>query len=260
MKSTKGIFHVFDFGTFKLHAYYTGDAMNDASYIVESAQALVTMEQPLFKENVAEFDAYTDSLGKSVEKRVADYHIGGTHDHPVVMPCGMSAFTKGPVYGGMMEHFAQIFPDITELPTGQVSEVEFGSTNNWAGIDFVFEHGASSDFPAARIIIGGKVCYTHWAPSESHMNALQIPSAEAIDSRLEEAKLSLASGAEIFIGGHGKAGDTETVKFVIKYLRTLKRILDGNATASSFVDAMKNTYPGLPGEEGLEAMAAALYI
>lgn len=60
----KGRFEVYDLGDFKLHVYYTNDALGDASYIIEGGDALVTMEQPLFRENVAEFDAYLSKLGR----------------------------------------------------------------------------------------------------------------------------------------------------------------------------------------------------
>ena len=64
MSQTKGRFEVHDLGHLKLHVYYTNDALGDASYIVEGKDALVTMEQPLFKDNVAEFDAYLSRLGR----------------------------------------------------------------------------------------------------------------------------------------------------------------------------------------------------
>ena len=35
MAQTKGKFEVLDLKDFKLHVYYTNDALNDASYIVE---------------------------------------------------------------------------------------------------------------------------------------------------------------------------------------------------------------------------------
>ena len=62
MAQTKGKFEVLDLKDFKLHVYYTNDALNDASYIVEGKNGLITLEQPLFKDNVAEFDAYVASL------------------------------------------------------------------------------------------------------------------------------------------------------------------------------------------------------
>ena len=118
MAQTKGTFETHDFDNFRLHVYHTNDALGDASYIVEGTQAVVTLEQPLFRENVAEYDAYLDALGKPVEARIADYHVGGTGDHATVMPEGMPAFTKDAVYDGMMRNFAQTFGDaIVDRPT-----------------------------------------------------------------------------------------------------------------------------------------------
>ena len=68
MAQTKGKFEVLDLKDFKLHVYYTNDALNDASYIVEGKNGLITLEQPLFKDNVAEFDAYVASLNKPVPR------------------------------------------------------------------------------------------------------------------------------------------------------------------------------------------------
>lgn len=65
---TKGNFEVLDLGSFKLHVYNTNDALGDASYITEGKTGLVTLEQPLFKDNVSEFDAYVVSLNKPVQK------------------------------------------------------------------------------------------------------------------------------------------------------------------------------------------------
>ena len=89
MAQDKGRFEVYDLDNFKLHVYYTNDALGDASYIIEGTQELVTMEQPLFRDNVAEFDRYLASLGKPVVRRITDYHVGGTGDHATVMAEGM---------------------------------------------------------------------------------------------------------------------------------------------------------------------------
>ena len=260
MAQTKGHFEVKDLGNYKLHVYCTNDALGDASYIIEGKNAVVTMEQPLFKENVAEFDTYLSNLGKPVEKRITDYHVGGTGNHDVVMVEGMPEFTKGEIYGGMMKGFAQAFGDaITDLPTGEASEVAFGSTQTWAGVNFDFRHGASSDFPGASILIGGKVYYTHWAPAKTHASHLQISSRAAIDAEIAEAENSLASGAELFIGGHGGAATRDAVEFKIAYLQKMKELLAANQTAQAFVEALKEAYPGLPGEAGLEDLGKALY-
>ena len=239
MAQTKGRFEVHDLGNYRLHVYYTNDALGDASYIIEGKDALVTMEQPLFKDNVAEFDSYLSELGKPVEKRITDYHVGGT---------------------GMMKGFEQAFGDtLTDMPTGKATEVAFGTTQTWAGVDFEFRPGASSDFPGASILIGGKAYYTHWTPAKAHVSHLQISSPAAIDAEIAEAENSLASGATLFIGGHGGAATRDAVEFKIAYLKKMKELLAANETAQAFVDAMKQAWPGLPGEADLEDLGKALY-
>ena len=260
MAQTKGNFEVHDLGNYKLHVYYTNDALGDASYIIEGKDALVTMEQPLFKDNVAEFDSYLSELGKPVEKRITDYHVGGTGSHDVVMAEGMPEFTKGEIYGGMMKGFEQAFGDaLTDMPTGKATEVAFGTTQTWAGVTFEFRNGATTDFPGASILIGGKAYYTHWTPAKAHVSNLQISSPAAIDAEIAEAENSLASGATLFIGGHGGAAMRDAVEFKIAYLKKMKEVLAASSTAQAFVDAMKQAWPGLPGEAGLEDLGKALY-
>lgn len=260
MAQTKGTFETYDFDGFRLHVYYTNDALGDASYIVEGAHGVVTLEQPLFRENVAEYDAYLEALDKPVEARIADYHTGGTGDHATVMPAGMPAFTKAALYDGMMRNFAQTFGDaIVDRPTGAADEVDFGSTQQWAGIPFRFSRGAATDFPAASILIGGKVYYTHWTPAKTHANSLQISSPAAVAAEIAEARQALASGAGLFIGGHGGAAKADAVRFKIDYLECVERLLAANETAGEFARALRAAYPALPGEAGVDALAQALY-
>lgn len=258
MAQEKGKFEVHDFNNFKLH--YTNDVMGDAAFIIEGKDALVTLEEPLFKDNAAEFDAYIERLNKPVEQRIADYHLGGTSNDTLVMPEGMPAFVKGEVYGGMMKHFAESFGDaIVSLPSGQTTEVAFGTAPTYAGVTFEFVNGPSNDFPAASIFIGGKVYYMHWAPAKSHVSHLQVSSAEGIDAQLQALQAAKKSGATLFIGSHGVAAGADVVAFQIEYLKKMKKLLKANKTADAFVAALKKDYPGLPGEEGLEELAKALY-
>ncbi len=261
LAQNKGRFEAHDVDNVKLHVYYTNDALGDVSYIIEGSDGLVTLEQPLFKDNVAEFDAYLAKLNKPVVQRIADYHVGGTAAHSVVMPEGMPAFVKGDIYGGMMKSFAQTFGDaIAPLPTGKVSEVPFGVTLTWAGVPFEFRHGAKTDFPAASILIGKKIYFTHWTPAKAHVSHLQVASLAAIDAEIAECENAKKSGAELFIGGHGgSVANADAVKFKIFYLKKMKKLHAKNKTPEAFVNAMKKAYPDLPSADGLEALAQALY-
>lgn len=256
----KGRFEVHNYDQFKLHIYYTQDVMDDASFIIEGKEAVVTLEEPLFKDNASEFNAYLGKLNKPIEKRISDYHLGGTGDHPIVMPEGMPKFTSERQYAAMMNGFAKNFGEaIVSLPTGSKEEVKFGSTPHYAGISFAFHKGLSTDFPAASLLIGGKVWYAHWAPTKAHLGRMQIGSNAAIDTKIAFLEEALRSGATLFIGGHGKAASVETVRFQIDYLKKMKSTWSEQKTAAAFVAAMKQAYPDLPGEKDLEDVANVLY-
>ena len=253
-------FDTYEFDGFRLHVYNTGDAMGDASFIIEGKKGLVTLEQPLFKTNAAEFDEYLAGLKKKVAGRIVNFHLGNTGSDPVIMPEGMPGFVEGPVYGGMMKGFQAGFGDaIVDLPDGAAEEVAFGSTRTMAGVDFSFDKGPASDFPAASILIGGKVYATHWAPMKSHGEPLQYGSPAAIDAVLAECEEAAASGAELFIGSHGGAAGREVLDFKIGYLNKVKELLATCETADAFAEALTAAYPELPGAEGVAAWAEKLY-
>ena len=257
-KETVGQFQAYELDGFKLHVYNSNDVMFDASYIIEGRDGLVVMEYPLFKVNAAEFAEYIKSLGKPVVTDITDYHLGGSDQLPIVMPEGMPKFIEGPIYGGMMKGFAEQFGEtMVDLPTQQATEVPFGSTQQYAGVDFRFDRGAASDFPGSMILIGSQVCYTHWAPYQMHMSPLQLGSKEAIDAELVATKAELATGAKYFIGGHGGLVEKPAVEARIAYLEKVKQLRAECKNAAAFADALAKAYPDMPGD--IAPLAEALY-
>ena len=99
---------------------------------------------------------------------------------------------------------------------------------------------------------------THWAPSKSHPSPLQISSLAAIDAEIAAAKVSLSSGAELFVGGHGGTATRDAVEFKISYLENLKRLVSQSKKAESLADALKKAYPNLAGESNVEGLSKAL--
>jgi len=253
-----GDFKTYELDGFRMHVYNSNDVMSDSSYIIEGKEGLVVMEYPLFKVNAAEFTDYIKNLGKPIVTDITDYHLGGSDKLPIVMPEGMPAFIKGPIYDGMMKSFAQSFGDtMVDLPTQKATEVPFGSTQKYAGVDFRFEHGASSDFPGASIIIGGQVLYSHWAYFTAHMSHLQLGSAAAIDAELKATKEALDSGCKYYIGGHGGLVEPSAVKARIAYLEKMKAIRAEKKDAASFTEALKAAFPDMPGD--IAPLAEAMY-
>jgi len=257
-KETVGQFQAYELDGFRLHVYNSNDVMSDASFIIEGNDGLVVMEYPLFKVNAAEFCEYIKALGKPVVTDITDYHLGGSDKLPIVMPEGMPAFIEGPIYGGMMKGFAETFGEtMVELPTQKATEVPFGSTQKFAGVEFRFERGAASDFPGASIIIGNQVFYSHWAYYTAHMSPLQLGSAAAIDAELKATKEALASNCRYFIGGHGGLVEKPAVEARIAYLEKMKELRMENDDATSFAEALKAAFPAMPGD--VMPLSEALY-
>lgn len=258
-------FEVKDFGDFKLHSYVTADPLGDMSYIIEGQKGLVVVEPAVFIENIKEFGAYVATLNKPVEKVISNYHAAGFSgfDHSkFVMVEGMPEFIQGDVYKGMMQNFAAGFGkaiDVSDfVPTVTVGK---NSGEVWAGIEFRFSPGISTDFPAASILIGGKVYYMHFTPvANMHMSAMQIPSREALDATLAELERAKASGATTYIGGHGVAtASIDAINFQIDYLKKVKETISLIKTGDEFIMVMQMSYPKIAAEANLTALASNLY-
>ena len=106
----------------------------------------------------------------------------------------------------MMKGFAQAFGDaLTDMPTGKASEVAFWHYADLGRNSVRVPSRSDIRFSGRKHLIGGKAYYTHWTPAKAHVSHLQVSSPAAIDAEIAEAGKSLASGAELFIGGHGGA-------------------------------------------------------
>ena len=257
---------VTDFGSFKLHSYVSGDALGNMTSIIEGPNSLIVVEPAAFHENIDELGSYITALNKPVEKVLALYHAAGFSAFDAskfVMIAGMPEFIKSDSYVGMMNYFVSSFGDAldkTPAPANVVT-VANNAKEEWDGISFLFSPGASSDYPASSVLIGGKVYYIHFTPvANRHMGATQLTSRDAVKAYLSELEHAKSSGATTFIGGHGGAsGDVAAVDFQIEYLKTANDLLSKETTAEGFITAIKSAYPAIGGESELEGVAAALY-
>lgn len=175
---------------------------------------------------------------------------------------GLPDFVASDTYGGMVKSFASSFGDTIDIG-GNVPAVSFSKDGmkKLAGIVFYFTPGAVSDFPAASILIGGKVYYLHFTPvAGMHMGPLQITGRATVDAYLSEMEKVKASKAELFTRGHGIATvDVAAVDFPINYLKIMKGLMEAEKKEEDFVSAMKTAFPEVAALEDLTAVAANLY-
>ncbi len=231
----QGKFEVNDLGGFKLHSFIPGDPLGDINYLIEGRDEIVVLEPVVFYDDIKTMNNYIEKLGKPVVKVIADYHIAGFSGYDAssfVRVEDMPVCSQDSVYGGMMNHFEDVFNgkmDVAKYTETMV--ISRDADENWAGVDFQFSPGVTSDFPASSIIIGRKVYYTHFTPAKAHPSPLQIHSLDAVHAVLAELKKVKASGCSVIIGGHGLATmDMDPVEFQITYLENVVKIREKEDT------------------------------
>lgn len=254
---------VYELPNSKLHVYQTHDAMGDVSFIIEGEKSLVILEQPLFWDNIKEFNAYIESLDKPIDKVIANYHSLGLADYPsskVVMPTSMIEFGKSAMAQGMIAKFEKGFGESADFrPHKKAKGFAVPSTQKWGGVEMSFTAGAKSDFPAASILIDNKAYYTHFSPSKVHASPLQVRSRESVDAILAELNNIKSSGAEYIFGSHGEAASQEEVSFQIEYYQTICQLLEECSSADIFGQRLIVAYPSLAGVENIKTISKALY-
>lgn len=246
-----------------LHEFQTGDPMGNVSFIIEGEKGLIILEQPMFWESVNEFNSYVESLGKPVEKVIANYHSLGLADYQpnkVMMPQAMIGFNKSDMAQGMIAKFESNFGEKADFrPYKKAKAFDVPSTQNWAGVDLQFYAGAPTDFPAASILIDKKAYYTHFAPSISHANPIQVRSRESVDAILAELYIIKNSGAQYIFGSHGKAATQADVEFQIEYFEKIIELLSQYNNSDQFGQRLILAYPKVTGLDNVKAISKALY-
>lgn len=261
----KATFSTDTFDNFTLHTYASFDAMADVSFIVEGEKSLVVIEPQAFKGKVEEFTAYTDNLGKPIDKVLVSFHAAGLKpykDVSKVTTKPMAEFMKSDAAKGMLGFFDQAFKGAMDTEILEFDEhLDASTTFSVDGVQFTLEPTSLPGMPGTNIAIGDKVYYQHFAPAKGHhASKNQIDSVKAIDGALADAQKAKKAGYTLLLGSHGygKAG-AEDLKFQIKYLKTMKKAAQKAKTSEEFIERMNKKYPDCQGKADLDGIAAKLY-
>jgi predicted SnoaL-like aldol condensation-catalyzing enzyme len=261
----KAMFSTDPFDNFTLHTYASFDAMADVSFIVETDNKLVVIEPQAFKGKVGEFTAYTEKLGKPIEKVLVSFHAAGLKAYPdehKVITKPMAAFMKSDKAKGMLGFFDQAFGGAMDTEIVEFDEqIDANTSFIVDGVEYTLEPTSVPGMPGVNISIDSQVYYQHFAPAKNrHASKNQINSKAAIDGALIDALKAKATGYTLLLGAHGtgKAG-AEDLDFQIQYLETLRQVAAQAQTADDFMAAVNKAYPDCAGEEDLNGIAAKLY-
>ncbi len=253
------------FENFTLHTYASFDAMADVSFIVEGKKSLVIIEPQAFKGKVEEFTAYTEILGKPIEKVLVSFHAAGLRvyeDQHKVITKPMVEFTKSDKANGMLAFFDKAFQGAMDTEIVEFDEyIDATASFTVDDVNYKLEPTSVPGMPGVNIAIDGQVYYQHFAPAKSrHASKNQISSKTAIDGALIDALKAKAAGYTLLLGSHGfgKAGAAD-LEFQIDYLETMRQVASKAVTAKGFIAQMNTAYPDCQGEEDLKGIAGRLY-
>lgn len=248
---------IYDYGTAKLHAYSTGDALGDTCYIVEGKDALVGIELPSFTDSLDVWSAYVTSLGKPMNDIFVDAHATGASYVTGMTVYGTQAakdaIASGSTFAttqGLFETFGEGFHGGDDMV--QINKVVSG-TVTVAGITFnVIDAGDDYDLEIPSM----NVVYTHMLGKTSHSI---LASVSAMDTMLNTLRGYQKAGYSMVLSGHSAPEGQDAVTEKIAYVEKAKALASSCTTADAFTSAMQEAFPNYVGESYLQMTAGFLY-
>ena len=249
---------VYDYGTIKLHAYATKDALNDEAYILEGKTNLVAIEMPSFTKDLESWKDYAASLNKPLnDVFIADHPAGASYVKGMTIygtQGAKDAITSGVTFAitdGLYKSFGSDFHGGSDMihinrvvPAGDlvVGCIQFRIIDRGYTYDLVI--------PAIHAI------YTHMLGKTTHSILTSTAHMDAMTAILKEYQ---QAGYALILSAHSVPEGQDAVAEKIAYIQKAKELTGQCRTAAEFIAAMKEQFPMYDGENYLEMTAANLY-
>ena len=251
-----GVVRVIPLGPITLHAWSTGDAMNDQAFLLETGSGLVAIEQPPFRADVVLWRAYAQGLSKPVTDVLISSHPAG-----------------GRCFEGAKAHAtAAAARAIAEGATGALAAnlgKAFGEPFDPAivGIDAILEPGACVIGGIEFVILAAGdgfdifipaagLAYTHMLGADCHSILANQGHMDFFTAQLEALK---ATGCAMVLSGHHDMEAPTAIDAKLAYVARARELASSCAGAASFKAAMREAFPGYAGENYLEMSAGLIY-
>lgn len=251
------VIDIYNYGSIKLHVFFTNDPLADVAYIAESENALVGIELPAFTAGLEAWKAYVKSLGKPMDDIFIVCHPAGASYIKGLKVYGTAGAQKSIKSGstasttqGLFKAFGPDFHGGDD--TAQINTVISGKITV-GGIDFeVISRGETYDLAIPSI----NAVYTHMLGKTTHSI---LTSAEHIDAFLQMLKEYQAAGYSMILTSHGGPEGQDAVAGKIAYLNKTKEILASSKNADDFKASMQATFPNYGGGNYLDMTAGFLF-
>lgn len=244
-----GSVDVYEFEGARLHAYRTGDPIDDEVFVIERNGRGLVIEYPCFFDSIRALEGYLAKEGIVVEGIVASYHMAGASFLPgTPVYATKEADAYGHAGGGkaLIDNFAAVFGDAFDASIATVTNVIEGDEVELAGVPLrIVRNDEAFDIELPTL----NAVYTHMLGHDCHSIVAGAGHADALIAQLEGY---LERGYDLVLTSHYTPEDLKDVRTKIAYVRELKDIAAASASAEEFKAAVLAKYPAYAGENYLD--------
>jgi hypothetical protein len=255
-KLPKGEVRIYNFTGIRLHAYITNDPFADESFLFETPQELIGLESPLFKDNLAEYADYIQSLKKPLNCFILAYHPGGssifTESRFYTTETAKKSMLQGGSINAMINEFSGIFGGQIDTDIPAVLHIIKAGRVTLGDVEFIVKNTKESfdvEIPAINSV------YTHMIGANCH-NILE--STNHIDSMIKQMEEYEAKKYSLILTTHDTPAGIKITGEKKAYLEKIKQLALTSKDRAGFIAEAKKNFPGYAGENYLEMSAKAL--
>lgn len=252
----KGFVEVYDFGNIKLHAYQTGDIMNDEAFILENESNLLLVEFPSFYEDLKQYENYVKGLNKTIIGKVfSDHPSAGTIFTDVdgyASKGTIKSMESGSIYN-IIEGFKTAYNGTFASEMHTITDVLEETNVNIGGFDLsITYHDEDIEIVFPQI----NAVYTHMLGHDTHSIVAGSLHADEIISQLESYK---ENGYDLIFSSHYTPETLKDVDEKIEYLKNLKEIANTSSNKEEFIEKVNTSYPKYKGLNYLDMTAGYFF-
>lgn len=248
---------IYQFGSYRLHAFATNDPVDDECFIVESPTGLVAIELPGRVDDLDAWRGYVEDIGKPMRDILISSHpYGGRYISAMGLRAHATQRAKESIESGtIMETVMRLGETVPgwDASMAEITDVIEGDAVRIGGISFVIiPNGDAYDIGIPAI---NAVC-THMFGADTHGI---VPSIAAADTMIGSARMYLEDGYTMILSGHHRPEGRADARRRINYLERLKDLVESCEDSDLFREAMRAEFPKMGGEHALELSAAMIY-
>jgi glyoxylase-like metal-dependent hydrolase (beta-lactamase superfamily II) len=260
-----------DRGGLTLHVFTSpdvGEMVN--SHVVETPNALVVVDVPLYRPFADEFRAYVDSLGKPIAKVLVTHahpdhwftlaHFRDHETHAFAEAIEEMTFLRELAIGYHTSIHPDLVPEEVVLPSHTIEP----GTLRIDGVDFVLHKVLDAEatatmaieIPQIRTLLAQDLVY-HGC--HRYLATKTADGRSSVDSWIGHLEAFKARGFELVVPGHGVPTDASVFDENIEYLSFARGVLASAKDGPELIGRLKERYPDLGLDLVLTMSAVMLY-